>query len=86
MPFMHPQIQSKASFFGTFHFISIILCYRHFIHALDMPGDVECVSGMSHNLACHWAKDMLQVEMKACFSVLSQVTSGTFNSSMLTRS
>ena len=47
MPFMYPQIQFKAGFFGTFHFISIILCYGHFIHALDMPGDAECVSGMS---------------------------------------
>ena len=49
MPFMHPQIQFKAGFFGTFHFISIILSYEHFIHALDMPGDAECISGMSCN-------------------------------------
>ena len=48
--FMHPQIQFKAGFFGTFHFISIILCYGHFIHALDKPGDAECVSGMSCDL------------------------------------
>ena len=51
MPFMHPQIQFKAGFFGTFHLISIILCYRHFIHTLDMPGDAECISGMLHDLA-----------------------------------
>ena len=51
MPFMHPQIQFKAGFFETFHFISIILCYGHFIHALDTPGDAECVSGMSCKLA-----------------------------------
>ena len=51
MPFMHPQIQFKADFFGTFHFISIIICYGHFIHALDMRGDVECVSGMLCDLA-----------------------------------
>ena len=50
MPFMHPQIQFKASFFGTFHFISIIL-YRHFIHALDTHGNAECISGMSRDLA-----------------------------------
>ena len=36
MPFMHPQIQFKAGFFGTFHFISM---------------NAECVSGMSHDTA-----------------------------------
>ena len=73
---MHPQIQFKAGFFGTFQFISIILCYGHFIHAVDTPGDAECISGMSQNLESHRAKNMLQAEMKAC--VLSQVTSQTF--------
>ena len=38
-------------FFGKFHFISIILCYGHFILGLDTPGDAECVSGMSRDLA-----------------------------------
>ena len=68
MPFMHPQIQFKAGFFWPFHFISITLCYGHFIHALDMPGDAECVSGMSHDLSWHRAENTLQAEMKVYFS------------------
>ena len=67
----------KLVFLGHFILlVYIILCYGHFIHALDMPGDAECVSGMSCDLAWHQAENMLQVEMKAC--VLSQVTSWTF--------
>ena len=48
----------------------MILCYRHFIHALDMPGDAECISDMSHDLVWHWTKNMLEAEMKACFSAM----------------
>ena len=41
-----------------------------------MPGDAECVSGMCHDLAWHRAENMLQGEMKACFSAVCKYWAG----------
>ena len=40
-----------SRFFWKIHFISAMLCYRHFIQALDKPEGAECTSGMSCDLA-----------------------------------
>ena len=41
-----------------------------------MPGDAECISGMSCNLAWHQAENTLQAEMKACFSAACKYWAG----------
>ena len=41
-----------------------------------MPGDAECIAGMSRDLQWHQAENTLQAEMKACFSVVCKYWAG----------